>query len=164
HANCSAGQGRHPTWTEGLMVFLYTFLVSLLGLTRVLLQRRATSLEKKHSRVADRADQLAREPVYKGGSNTKLDPYLIAKRQYELGQLVQQRDRLEERYDVWQHRADKVQKLGQAVRSWQGKKLPYTLGVLDVAGVLYLIDYLGVGAYVNPRYLVQLITSLLSNG
>jgi hypothetical protein len=146
------------------MVFLYTFLVSLLGLTRVLLQRRATSLEKKHSRVAHRAAELAREPVYKGGSNSKLDPYLIAKRQYELGQLVQQRDRLEVRYDIWQHRADKVQKLSQAIRGWQGKKLPYTLGVLDVSGALYLIDYLGVGEYVNPRHLVQLLTSLIPNG
>lgn len=146
------------------MVFLYTFLMSLLGLTRVVLRRRANTLERKHARVAERADRLAREPVYKGGTQGKLDPYLIAKRQYELGQLVQQRDRLEEKYDVWQHRADRAERWAKGLRQWQGKKLPYTFGVLDVSLALYLIDTLGVGQYANARYLIQQLTSLLSGG
>jgi hypothetical protein len=146
------------------MVFLYTFLVSLLVLTRVLLRRRAASLERKHSQVASRADQLAREPVYKGGSHGKMDPYLIARRQYELGQLVQQRDRLEEKYDRWAGRADRAEKWAKTVREWQGRKLPYTCGILDVSLALYLIDTLGVGSYVNARYLFQLLTSLMGNG
>ena len=48
------------------------------------------------------------------------------------------------------------------VRNWKGKKLPYTFGVVDVWFLLSLIDYLGVGAYLSPRYLVQLATSLVS--
>ena len=46
-----------------------------------------------------------------------------------------------------------------AVRNWKGRKLSYTLGVLDVASLFYLLDYLGMGQYANVRSLVELARS-----
>jgi hypothetical protein len=44
-----------------------------------------------------------------------------------------------------------------AVRHWKGRKLPYTFGVLDVAAVLCLIDYLGVGQVVSVGNLLTVL-------
>jgi hypothetical protein len=142
------------------MIFLYTSLLFLLGTTHFLLRRRVTSLERKYARVAREADDLVRQPGYRDSNGGRGDPYLTAKRQYQLGLLAQRRDRLEARYVAWQGRAEKFGALVARIRSWKGRKLPYTLGVLDVLFVLSVIDYLGAGQYLNARSLLQAVTSL----
>jgi hypothetical protein len=145
------------------MIFLYTLVLLLLGSVYFLSKRRAASLEKKYSRVAKEADALVRQPTYREGNSGRLsDPYAAAKRQYQLGLLAQKRDRLEARYASWQDFTDRFGKFLGRVRNWKGRKLPYSFGVLDVAGALALIDYFGAGQYVNARALVQAVTSLLT--
>ncbi len=147
------------------MILLYTLLVFLLTALRLLVGRRAASLEKRHARAATEADRfLLCGAAIREGNSSRPDPYQSAKRQYLLGSLVQKRDRLEDRHDAWQARYEKLDRVVTAVRGWKGKKLPYTFGVLDVSGVLCLVDYLGVGQYVNVHYVVQVITSLFANG
>jgi len=143
------------------MIFLYTFLLIFLGALKVLIDRRVAALERKYSRTAREADSLLREPWYRGGNSNRPDPAQAAKRQYLLGLLVQKRERLEGRYTAWQDRADRLGKLVARIRGWKGKTLPYTLGVVDVSCVLYLIDYLGVGEYVSAHNLVRAITALI---
>ena len=145
------------------MIFLYTLVLLLLGSVYFLSKRRAASLEKKYSRVAKEADALVRQPTYREGNSGRLsDPYAAAKRQYQLGLLAQKRDRLEARYASWQDFTDRFGKFLGRVRNWKGRKLPYSFGVLDVAGALALIDYFGAGQYVNARALVQAVTSILT--
>ena len=145
------------------MIFLYTLVLLLLGSAYFLCKRRVASLEKKYTRVAKEADALVRQPSYREGNSGRLaDPYVAAKRQYQLGQLAAKRDRVEARYASWQDFTDRFGKFLGRVRNWKGRKLPYSFGVLDVAGALALIDYFGAGQYVNARALVQAVTSLLT--
>ena len=145
------------------MIFLYTLLLLLLGSVYLLSKRRTASLEKKYARVAKEADALVRQPSYREGNSGRLsDPYAAAKRQYQLGQLAQKRDRLEARYASWQDFTDRFGKFLGRLRNWKGRKLPYTFGVLDIAGALALVDYLGAGQYINARTLVQAVTSILT--
>ena len=145
------------------MIFLYTLLLLLLGSVYFLSKRRTASLEKKYSRVAKEADALVRQPTYREGNSGRLsDPYAAAKRQYQLGLLAQKRDRLEARYASWQDFTDRFGKFLGRVRNWKGRKLPYTFGVLDFAGALALIDYLGAGQYTSPRYVIELVSTLLA--
>ncbi|HZT83292.1 MAG TPA: hypothetical protein VFA26_23885, partial [Gemmataceae bacterium] len=125
---------------------------------------QARRLERKYVRAAAETDKLARTPVIQPGNGGRLDPCLSAKRQYQLALVVQKRDRLEARYCAWQALAERLSRLTGAMRAWKGRKLPYTLGMLDVAGVLALADYLVVGDFVSGRHLVHLITSLFGNG
>ena len=144
------------------MIFVYSTALVLLGAAHFLVRRRAASLEKKFIRVSKQADDLLRQSTYRDGNSNRGDPYLAAKRQYRLAVLADQRDRVEGRYTNWQVRSDKLSKLKARLRNWKGRKLPYTLGVLDVTGALALIDYLGAGQYVNARGLVEAVTALFT--
>jgi hypothetical protein len=145
------------------MIFLYTFLLLFLGIVKALIDRRVARLERKYARVAGAADVLVRQPVLREGNSNKSDPCQLAKRQFLLGSLVQKRDRIEAKHVAWQQCSDTFGRLIAGLRDWKGKKLPYTLGVLDVSCVLYLIDYLGVGEYVSIRRLMELIVSHFAN-
>jgi hypothetical protein len=127
-----------------------------------LITRRVAALEKKYSRIVRDADALLRQSNYRDGNSNRQDPYQSAKRQYQLALLAQKRDRMETSYSTWHRRAERMGKFRHRLRSWKGRKLPYTFGVLDVAGAMYLIDYLGAGHYVNARHLVETLTSLFS--
>jgi hypothetical protein len=141
------------------MILVYTLLLALLATASFLIGRRAARLERKYYRAAEAADRVLRATPTRPGNGNKADVCTVAKQQYLLGRLVQQRDQLEQRYVVWQKRAARVRGWTQRLREWKGKKLPYTLGALDVTAVLGLIDYLGVGQHVSAGRLVQLITS-----
>jgi hypothetical protein len=143
------------------MILLYTLLLFLLGVATFLIGLRVRRLEKKYYRAATQADQLLRGTSLRPGNGNRLDPYESAKRQYQLGLLVQKRDRLEGKFDAWQKLAKRAGNLAAAVRSWKGRKLPYTFGVLDVSAVLYLIDEMSVGQYVSIKPLVEMIVALL---
>ena len=144
------------------MILIYTVVVLILAIASWLFQRRVARLERKFSRVAKQTHQVALEPAFKPG--TRLDACQIAKRQYQLGQLVQKRDALEARHATWQARADRLTGWSAAVRNWRGRKLPYTAGVIDVWMLLCLLDYLGAGEYVNAREAVRWLTGLIRGG
>ena len=144
------------------MIFLYTTLVVLVGMAHFLIKRRTAALEKKYARVAKAADTLLRQPNLREGNSSRADPYQAAKRQYQLGLLVQKRDRVEAKYTAWQGVAERTGKLVAGLKNWKGRKLPYTFGVLDVTGALALVDYLGLGQYVNARYVIGVLTSLFN--
>lgn len=145
------------------MILLYTVLLLLLGAVNFLIGRRAGRLERKYSQVALATEKLLREPQPREGNSGKPDPCRAAKRQYQLGLVVQKRDRLEGKYETWQKLADKLRRSVAKVRSWKGKTLPYALGVIDTALVAFVIDYIGGGEYVSASRLVQLATSVFAH-
>ncbi len=145
------------------MILLYTLVLFLLVAVKFLTERRARALEQKYARAALAAEKLVREPAYRAGNGNRADPYEAAKRQFQLGALLQKSDRLETKCMTWQRRADKLGKAAEAVRGWKGRKLPYTFGVLDVSALLALADYLGVGELVSVRSLLRVLTALWVN-
>jgi hypothetical protein len=146
------------------MILLYTFLLIVLGTISFLVGRRVARLEKKYTQTADEVEKLSLTSVglRQGNSNSRLDTAESAKRQYLLGQLVQKRDALETRCHTWQARAERFRKMLAALREWKGRKLPYTMGVLDVSAAMYAIDYFGFGQYVSFHNLMQLVSTLVS--
>jgi len=147
------------------MILFYTSLLVMLGLVRFVTNRRVASLEKRYARTAAEADKvLFGETVQKqGNSSQKLDTCETAKRQFLLGQLVQKRDALEGRHNAWAQRAEKVSGWIAGVRAWKGRKLPYTMGVLDVSTVMYLIDRYGLQDQADFQNLLRMLTALISS-
>jgi hypothetical protein len=144
------------------MILLYSSLLVVLGVVKFLIGRRVKALEKKYVRVAKEADGLLKQPYYREGNSSRVDPYVAAKRQYMLGLLAQKRDRVESKYAAWQVFSEKFGRFVCHVQSWKGRKLPYTFGAVDVACVLGLIDYLGFSEYVGVRALISYITGLFT--
>jgi hypothetical protein len=143
------------------MILLYTLAVLLLGVAAFLVRYRVRGLERKYYRVATEADRLAKDLPYRQGNTGRPDPYQTARRHYELGRLVQKRDRLEARFDWWQKAAKRLGNYQAAIRAWKGRKLPYTFGVVDVALVMYLIDEFTVGQYASVKQLAQAVAALI---
>jgi hypothetical protein len=141
------------------MIVLYHLVLFVLGTIKLVFAQRAAALERKFARLAKEMTGLVRDPIFKEGNSCKQDPYLVAKRQYLLGSLVQKKDRLEAKYERWALRAEKLAWRVTKLRAWKGRLLPYIVGVLDVVAVRCLADYLSRGELVNLRQLFSLLTS-----
>jgi hypothetical protein len=146
------------------MVFLYTVLLAILGLIKVMVARRAASLEKRYIRVAGEVGKRAQEAGLKPGNGTPRDDLMAqyAKRQFELGLLVSKRDRLEAKHFHWQSWADRLSRMVDGVRNWKGKKLPYTLGAMDIWLAMSLVDYLGMGQVISVQRAVETVSASVS--
>jgi len=144
------------------MIVLYTVALVFLGAAKFLIDRRVGALEKKYLKTVDAADHLLREPVPRPSNSSRLELAQAAKHQLALGLLVERQDRLEAKYEDWQKFAHSFGMFVTRVRNWKGKKLPYTMGVIDVSLVLTAVDYFWAGSYVNVRNLYDLATSLLT--
>ena len=144
------------------MILIYTVVVLILVIASWLIQRRVARLERKFSHVAKQTNQVALETAFKQG--TRFDACQIAKRQYQLGQLVQKRDRVEGKVHAWQAFADRFKGMTSRVKGWKGKKLPYTFGVVDVSCLLYTIDSVGMGRHVNLAQAWRWFLSLIGHG
>lgn len=142
------------------MLLIYSLVLMVLGLARWLWAKHASALEKKYSRFSTQLMEAAREPSKRPGNGNLAEASLaVAKRQFELGRLVQKRDRLEARYHKWQSVADRLGRWMSALLSWKGKKLPYTLGALDVWLALSLVDMFGMSQYVNARSVFEWVVA-----
>lgn len=125
------------------MIPLYTLMLTALAGVKWAIAGRAARTEKKYTRAALDAEQLARQMQAKPGTAAAADAFTQAKRQYELGRVVEARDRLETKFVGWQTWAEKVAGVLTRFRGWKGRFVPYLLGVVDVVLVLVLLDRLG---------------------
>src|SRR5262249_23754650 len=131
-----------------ILTLMLIFLVILCWIVR----RSVAALEEKYWPTTTEAEQRGLKQILPGHGTygyARVDAAEMATRQFWLGQLVQKRDRLEDKHASWLAFADKFNGFVNRLREWKGRKLPYTMGVLDVSGALYLIDYFGVGQYIN---------------
>jgi hypothetical protein len=140
---------------------LYTLLVFLLSAARLLVQRKASSLARKYSQVAQQTDKLLRESVLKEGNSSKLDPYQSAKRHFLLGCAVAKKERLEAKHFAWQAFAERFGKFVQRVRGWRGKVLPYAVGLADALVALGLIEVYHLQDAVGLTQVTQWLTGLI---
>ena len=146
------------------MIFLYTFLLLILAAVKFLFQRRAAYLAWRYSRATLGVEKLLHDPLFREGNSNRVNQARAAQRQYLLGQMVQKKERLESKNYFWQNMSDKLARALDKLRNWKGKKLPYTLGALDVWLLFYLLDQFGVADYVSPRNLFQLVSTWLDQG
>ena len=143
------------------MVVLYTSLLVLLGAAHFLIKRRANRLERKYSAVLKETNALLHN-VPKEANGTRIDPCQVAKRTYQLGVLATKKERLEVKHYTWQHRAEKVGNLLTRLRGWQGRKVPYLLGIIDAVVIFCVLEGMGYGEYTNPRRLLEVVTAWIS--
>ena len=132
------------------MVPLYALVVAALSALKAALARRAVRLERKYAHAALAAQTVAMAAQGKPGNGSAADPFAAAKRQYDLGRLVEARDRLEAKFLGWQVRADAVGGFVARLRGWNGRAVPYLLGVTDAALVVVAVSYLGPGYGLTP--------------
>ena len=142
------------------MIVVYTALIFVLGAARILFSWRTRMLERKYARVAREVDGLLKQPAYRDGNSNRLDPLAAARRGYVLGLMVQKRDQVEAKFMTWQRQADRFKRDVAHVQSWKGKTLPYTLGAVDIACVLGLIDHFGFRDAVSLRALLDYVTAV----
>jgi len=132
------------------MILIYAAIVLLLGKCAMLARWRQRSLESKFVKAAEAAGRAAKELSYRGGNSNLPDPLKTAKREFELGRLVQIRDRLEEKYDAWEQRSEKCGKVKRALLGYKGRFAPYVFGVVDLLGVIAVLTLIKV---VDPNHL-----------
>jgi hypothetical protein len=145
------------------MILLYTMFLFLLGALKQIVALRAGALERKFVKLALAVDKLLGEPAYKPGNSNKVDVCTMAKRTLTLGQLAAQRDAVEAKHLVWQGWADRLAGWVETAGDWKGKKLPYTMGAVDVWMVLCLIDTFGVGEYISTWNIIQIVMAWYSS-
>jgi hypothetical protein len=145
------------------MIFLYSVLLLALGGVKFVVQRRAASLGRAYSKLAEAVQKRLRETLMKPGNSSKPDVCQVAKIQFELGSLVARRDRVEAKHFAWQQWADALSRGVNALSTWKGKKLPYTLGAVDIWLLLSAIDSLGVSEFVSAGRLYELVVALLTS-
>jgi hypothetical protein len=140
------------------------YFLAVTGLTalRKLLARRAARLERKYTAAALEAETLAKQMQTRPGNASHADVLTTARRQYEIGRLVQNRDRLETRYAVWQNRADRAAKLENRLANWKGRTVPYLLGVADVILVLFALGRAGVPIGLTPEKVEEAVKAYAS--
>jgi len=132
------------------MVPLYTVFLTALSGWKWVLAGRAARTEKKYTTAALEAEQAARQAQMKPGNASQPDVFATAKRQYELGRLVELRDQLEVRYHGWQGRTDRLGQLVTRLRGVKGRLVPYLFGVVDVVLVVVALHYLGLPHDLDP--------------
>ncbi len=125
------------------MIPLYALLRAVLAGVKAVFASKASRLERKYTKAALAAEALARQLQTKPG-NGHLDPFATAKSHYEFGRLVDNRDRLEEKFLAWQGRADGVGRAAKKLADWKGRAVPYLCGVIDLGVVLAALHLLGV--------------------
>ena len=124
------------------MIPLYALLRAALAGVKTVFAAKAAHLERKYTRAALAAESLARQLQTKPG-NGNLDPFLTAKSHYEFGRLVENRDRMKEKFLAWQGWAEGVGRASAKVAGWKGRTVPYLCGAIDLGVVLGALHLLG---------------------
>ena len=142
------------------MILFYTFALIVLGAIHWVLARRSASWGRAYSALAERVLKQVHGAPRKMG-NGAYDPCAVAKQQFELGRLVMLRDRAEAKHFGWQTWAERFGKAVARLRAWKGRKLPYTLGALDVWLAMYLVDRFG--PFTFTRQAIDAVTAWFTN-
>jgi hypothetical protein len=145
------------------MILAYALLILLLVVARFVIVRRVAALERKYMKVARATDELFKAQAPRPVNGGKPDQYAAARQAYRLGQAVEKRERVENRYVAWQKLAERFTALVSAVRSWKGRKLPYLVGGLDTLLLLGALDYLGYREQLTAQAVIDFVSSLVKH-
>jgi hypothetical protein len=125
------------------MIVLYAIGLALLGVAAFVTARRARNLEGKYVSAAKEAERLAQQLTIKNGNRNQLDACTAARNQYELGRVVQKRDRAETKYTAWAARAEGLVRVRARLHNWKGRTAPYVFGIVDAALVMAGLTWIG---------------------
>ena len=143
------------------MIVLYAMGLALLGVAAFLAGRRARTLERKYVAAAKAAERLVHDLSMKNGNRSHLDPCVNAKKTYELGVVVQKRDRLETKYAAWESRSENLKMARTLLRSWKGRKAPYLMGAIDAALIVAALVAFGAVQF-DARELIDKVRAVVS--
>lgn len=142
-----------------MMFPIFAMMLLVLSAFRAVLAGRAGRFERKYTRAAVAAEETARSLQTKPGTSSQPDPYTQAKRQYELGRLVENRDKLESVYLTWEARAERVAHKLRNLRNWKGRSVPYLIGLIDAGMIAVLLWKFGV----TPEMIETFIHAFIEN-
>lgn len=143
------------------MLAIYHVILLVLSTVKALFARRANSLERKFVKLAQEVSALCRHPLLREGNSAKFDPQHHAKRQFELGALVQRKDQLEATHFVWARRVERISRLVMRLQGWKGRLVPYGLGALDAFLVRSLVEYVTSGELVTLGHYLDMVLALI---
>lgn len=144
------------------MVVFYYVVLFFLRICQLLTQARARSLEKAYSKIALRVKEMAGVPELNDRKNNKVDLFQTAKMQYELGRLVEQKDRMEAKHFAWQQSAEKMKSRVDHIQKWHGRKVPYVMGMIDLAVLLTVLNALQY-IRIDASVLIHMLESSIAN-
>ena len=124
------------------MIPMYVMLRALLSAVKAVFAAKAARLEKRYTKAALAAETLSKQLTTKTG-NGQQDPFATARSHYEFGRLVETRDRLEEKFLIWQGRAETLALTLKNLAEMKGRLIPYLCGAVDFCIVLTALHLLG---------------------
>lgn len=127
------------------MILVYLVSVAFLGLLTLTYRRRANKLASKLAASNKEVSQLVTV-------SSETDPLTRARQQHRLGGVLQQNDVLESRHKKARDRYEYLASWQDWTRKLRGRKAPYVVGCLDTAGLLVVLDHVGVSisSWVGP--------------
>jgi hypothetical protein len=143
------------------MIPLYTLFVSSLKVLNWFVTARASRYERQYTDAAVEAEKAVQPVTTRPGNSQKADALKLAKAQYETGRLVLVRDELENSYVKWNSRSENLAYFVERLTGWQGRFVPYFMGIIDVALVLAAAHYLGLPHNVTSENLREWVEHLI---
>ena len=126
------------------MIVVYLVCQWVLKLTHAILTLRASWIEQKYVKTSCKVQEELKLSDTRPG-NAMGDARLnYARKQYELGRMVEKCDRIGERYVRAQALAESVGHKQKWLASLQGRVTPYLFGVTDMVVVMVLLNYFGI--------------------
>ena len=117
------------------MLLLYRVLVFVFALAKAFCDWRVRSLSSQQEELA--ADVAQAKIVLDVGDFSGKDRARLVERSKNL---TKKADDVEKCHNAWLTCANKYGARVTKLREWQGRKLPYTLGAVDVSSVLWAYD------------------------
>ena len=125
------------------MIVFYVVCKMALMLAHAILTLRASRIERKYVKTSCKVQEELKLSDTRPG-NAMGDARLnYARKQYELGRMVQKCERIGDRYVKAQALADRVGMNRTWIDSYQGRFTPYLLGVVDMVVLTALLNHYG---------------------
>src|SRR4051794_41163983 len=105
---------------EERMLLVWLSVLVVLWLLQQALRLRVGRLERRYAKVATEAGATVKEMKL---GNSKPDPLLAARQQYELAQLAVRRERVEKSYASWQSLCERFAAFRGRLAGYRGRAL-----------------------------------------
>ena len=126
------------------MIVLYVVCKAVLALAHAILTLRASWIEQKYVKTSCKVQEELKVSDTRPG-NAMGDARLnYARKQYELGRMVEKCDRIGTRYVRAQALAESIGQKRNRVASVQGRMTPYLFGVIDMVVAVLLMNQFNV--------------------
>lgn len=139
------------------MAFAWTLLIGFFMVLAWYTDRRAKKYQRKYLSAAEAAEkEMAKaDSVPINRSITAGGRLACGMSLCKAAKFGEERDRLEALYAKWEPRAAGLRGVADWLKGCKGRKLPYTVGAVDFATVLWAIDKFGLWPYLTSDKVVE---------